>query len=309
MPKSTPHIPFLETISDFFRVYGLGKPLNEEIMCMRLEDQPDERLINMPLSRSNFFRVIHFTNANLHFTHGEKKLSVYKNCFCFTYPGKLESWTRTGRLHGYVVYFTPAFASIDVTASGFDNNFPYFNFNSELMLPVSETEANELTLLSEEIIKELNSGDDDKFEMIKKLLRIYLQKIKRAYNKQVGNFSPEIKTTKTVFNRFRKELDDYLQQLAVQKQDTMPTVSVLAKKLHINPNHLNTIIKKISGKSASSHIREKLMLEAKSFLLHTELQVTEIAARLGFENTSYFNRFFKKNAGLSPLQFRKEFVK
>jgi hypothetical protein len=72
MPRISSHIPFLKTIDDFFRVYRLGKPLHPEIMCMRLEDQPDEKLMHMPIYRANFFRVIHFTNANLHFTSGEK---------------------------------------------------------------------------------------------------------------------------------------------------------------------------------------------------------------------------------------------
>jgi AraC-like DNA-binding protein len=309
MPHRSSHIPILETISDFFRVYGLGQPLHEEIMCMRLEDQPDSKLMNMPLNRANFFRIVHFTNANLHFTSGEKNFSVFNNCLCFTYPGKLESWKRTGKLYGYVVYFTSAFSGLDITGVNFDKDYPYFNFNSELMLPLSDTEAEDLKLYAEEMIKEIVSDTPDRLEVIKKLLHVYLHKIRRAYNKQVCNFSPEIKTTKTLFNRFRKELDDYLQQLAVQKYDTMPTVSVLAKKLHINANHLNTVIKNISGKSASSHIQEKLMLEAKSFLLHTDLQVTEIAGRLGFENTSYFNRFFKKNTGSTPSEFRYQFAK
>lgn len=48
MPKSIEHIPFLESIGEFFRVYGLGVPLHPEIMCMKLEDQPDEKLMHMP---------------------------------------------------------------------------------------------------------------------------------------------------------------------------------------------------------------------------------------------------------------------
>jgi AraC family transcriptional regulator, transcriptional activator of pobA len=49
------HIPFLETITDFFQFYGTGAPLHPEIMCMRLEDQPDVKLTRMPLYRVNFF--------------------------------------------------------------------------------------------------------------------------------------------------------------------------------------------------------------------------------------------------------------
>lgn len=100
-----------------------------------------------------------------------------------------------------------------------------------------------------------------------------------------------------------------MQQLTAQKKKATPTVSLIAKQLFVNPNYLNGLIKSLTGKTASSHIQEKILLEAKSFLLHTDLQVSEIAYKLGFENTSYFNRFFKKNTKLTPTAYRKEFVK
>jgi AraC-like DNA-binding protein len=83
----------------------------------------------------------------------------------------------------------------------------------------------------------------------------------------------------------------------------------LARQLFVNSNYLNSSIEKPYRQTASAHIQEKILLEAKSFLLHTDLQVSEIAFKLGFENTSYFNRFFKKSTNLTPTEYRKEFVK
>jgi len=309
MYKTNSHIPFIQTINDFFKVYGLGKPLHPEIMCMKLEDQPDEKLMHMPLYRANFFRVIHFTNSNLSFTSGEKQHDLVTNCICFTYPGKMESWTRTERLYGTVVYFAPAFAALDITRSDFDREYPFFNYDSELMLTLTEDEADGIKQQADEMIEEMYSDAFDKLDLIKKILLIYLHKIKRIYNKKVNSLPAEVKTSKTLFNRFRKEVDDYMQQLTAQKKMETPTVSLIAKQLFVNANYLNSIIKNLTGKTASAHIQEKLLLEAKSFLLHTDLQVSEIAYKLGFENTSYFNRFFKKNTALTPMGYRKQFVK
>jgi AraC-like DNA-binding protein len=309
MYKTNSHIPFIQTINDFFKVYGLGKPLHPEIMCMKLEDQPDEKLMHMPLYRANFFRVIHFTNSNLSFTSGEKQHDLVTNCICFTYPGKMESWTRTERLYGTVVYFTPAFAALDITRHDFDREYPFFNYDSELMLTLTEDEGDEIKQQADEMIEEMYSDAFDKLDLIKKILLIYLHKIKRIYNKKVNSLPAEVKTSKTLFNRFRKEVDDYMQQLTAQKKMETPTVSLIAKQLFVNANYLNSIIKNLTGKTASAHIQEKLLLEAKSFLLHTDLQVSEIAYKLGFENTSYFNRFFKKNTALTPMGYRKQFVK
>jgi AraC family transcriptional activator of pobA len=309
MPASDSHIPFIKTIHDFFAAYGLGKPFHSEIMCMRLEEQPDEKLMHMPLYRANFFRIIHFTKANLHFTSGEKHHDVVSNSVCFTYPGKMESWTRSERIYGTVIYFTAAFSGLDITRPDFDTDYPFFNFESELVLLLTEDEANELKLLSNEMIEEMYSNSVDKLDMIKKILHIYLHKIKRIYNKKINNLTVEEKKSKILFNRFRREVDDYIQQLTSQNKTTTPTVSLIAKQLFVNSNYLNSSIKNLTGKTASAHIQEKILLEAKSFLLHTDLQVSEIAFKLGFENTSYFNRFFKKSTNLTPTEYRREFVK
>ena len=307
-PKAS-HIPFVESITDFFCRYGLGKPLHPEIMCMWLQGQPDDRLMHMPLYRVNFFRVIHFTNTNLEFYTGEKTTAVSNNCICFSYPGKLESWTRSGKLTGFVIYFTPGFAGLDITHKNFDNEFPYFNFNAEQMLPLSKEEAKDVQFYEKQLVKEMYSNGADKLEFTKKLLHVYLQKIKRVYHSRILSLPENLKATKSLYNRFRKELDEYILQLLAQKIDEKPTVSAIAKRLYVTPNYLNGKIKELTGKPASAHIQDKLLLEAKSFLLHTDLQVSEVALKLGFENITYFNRFFKKGSTFSPLAFRKQFVK
>ena len=309
MPKHYPDIPLISSIDDFFKVYGLGKPLHPEFMCMRLEDQPDNKLVHMPLYRANFFRVIHFTNANLHFNSGGKQHDVINDCLCFTYPGKLESWTRSGKLFGFVVYFLPAFVGLDITRQNFDIDFPFFNYNSEQVINLTESDTLELKYIEDEMIREMISPAADKMEMLKKLLLIFLQKVKRSYSLKVNNQSTEIAASKRLFNLFRKELDDYIQQLSSAEKISMPTVSLMAGKLHVNANYLNSIIKNLTGKTASSHIQEKMLLEAKAFLIHTDLQVKDISFKLGFENTSYFNRFFKNGSAVTPMEFRKRYVK
>ena len=192
---------------------------------------------------------------------------------------------------------------------GFDADYPFFNFNSEPMLAVDDEMAASLKQDAELMIEEMYTNSPDRLEMIKKMLMVYLHKLKRAYQKQVNNLSSDIKLNKTLYNRFRRELDNYMQQLVIQKRSAMPTVARIAKELHVNSNYLNSIIKQLTGKTASAHIQEKLVLEAKAFLVNTDFQVTDIADKLGFENTPYFNRFFKKNTGLSPSAYRNQFVK
>ncbi|QQS37077.1 MAG: helix-turn-helix domain-containing protein [Ignavibacteriales bacterium] len=83
--------------------------------------------------------------------------------------------------------------------------------------------------------------------------------------------------------------------------------SYFAQKLNLTPYQLNTITKTSLGKTSSEFINEHIILEAKRYLLSTSNQVKEIAYHLGYDDVSYFIRFFKKHTGLSPEAFRSNF--
>lgn len=81
-------------------------------------------------------------------------------------------------------------------------------------------------------------------------------------------------------------------------------VTNYANLLHLSPNHLNKIIKAETGKPASEIINQICVLEAKVLLVQTQLDISEIATELGFEDISYFSRFFRRYAGVSPREYR-----
>lgn len=81
-------------------------------------------------------------------------------------------------------------------------------------------------------------------------------------------------------------------------------VGFYAELLHISPNHLNKIIKNGTGKTASDVINRICILEAKVLLMQTNLDIRQIALELGYEDYSYFSRFFKRHAGTSPTKYR-----
>ena len=77
--------------------------------------------------------------------------------------------------------------------------------------------------------------------------------------------------------------------------------------MSISSYQLNDITRNAVGKTASTLINEHILLEAKRHLLATPNQVKEIAGYLGYEDPSYFIRFFKKHTGVSPDVFRRNF--
>ena len=78
-----------------------------------------------------------------------------------------------------------------------------------------------------------------------------------------------------------------------------------AELLNITPKHLTRSIKQSTGNTPMDFIQKMLILEAKVLLKETNHSVSEIAYQLSFEDTAYFNRFFKQHTGIAPASFRK----
>lgn len=86
-------------------------------------------------------------------------------------------------------------------------------------------------------------------------------------------------------------------------------VKEYASQLGVSPNYLNVLSQKHWGESALSLINKRLILEIKRMLLRSNDNISEIAYHLNFNELSYFSRFFKRNEGLTPNEFRTQMNK
>ncbi|UZR96574.1 AraC family transcriptional regulator [Chondrinema litorale] len=111
-------------------------------------------------------------------------------------------------------------------------------------------------------------------------------------NKLITNNSrPEIIT-----NDFKKLLGQSFIQ--------MKQPSEYATALNLSLPYLNECVRNITGFSVSYHIHNRIILEAKRLLFHSNKTVKEIAEALGYQDYAYFSRFFKNKTGMSALQFK-----
>jgi AraC family transcriptional activator of pobA len=77
-----------------------------------------------------------------------------------------------------------------------------------------------------------------------------------------------------------------------------------AEKLHLSTPYLNECVKSTTGQPVSQHIQQRVILEAKRLLYHSDQSLKEIASALGYDDYPYFSRLFTKIAGVAPLVFR-----
>lgn len=89
-----------------------------------------------------------------------------------------------------------------------------------------------------------------------------------------------------------------------QQYSTVKSPAAYAKALNISTPYLNECVKHTTGHSVSHHIQQRVMLEARRMLYHSDISVKEIATALGFDDYPYFSRLFTKVVGMSALAFR-----
>ncbi|HNP48781.1 MAG TPA: helix-turn-helix transcriptional regulator, partial [Bacteroidia bacterium] len=108
-------------------------------------------------------------------------------------------------------------------------------------------------------------------------------------------------------NSYTQERMEMFKELLEKHIGTKKQVSQYAEMLNITPYQLNSITKNTLQKTGSELINEHIVLEAKRLLIATTNQVNQVADLLGYDDPSYFIRFFKKHTGLTPEAFRQNF--
>lgn len=168
--------------------------------------------------------------------------------------------------------------------------------NQAKQLTLQQAELEQLTTLVENLADELDRDyGNTKSAIIHALFQIFAFEISRLLTKQsplkMARFNPLIM-------RFYLLLEEHFASFKQPFQ--------YANLMYITPTQLNSIAKTALGCTASTIIQERIVSEAKTLILHSDLSMKEVAYKLGFEDLSHFSRFFKKVAGTSFTDFRKE---
>lgn len=156
-----------------------------------------------------------------------------------------------------------------------------------------------LNILLISSFNEYQNKPEQYIEVIKsnlKILFIQLIRLKSATEQNQNNQDLYI----------QERLEEFLKLLETNIS-THKQVSQYTEMLHLSSYQLNSITKQTLDKTASNLITEQIILESKRYLLTTSNQINHIAHHLGYEDISYFIRFFKKHTGYSPRAFRENF--
>ena len=213
----------------------------------------------------------------------------------FMRPGQVHKLILKKGSKGFLMQFNPDFY------------FPGDQTSSQLLRMagsknICQPDAGKFNKLIEilgDIFLEYSSKQESYLEVIKANLGIFfihLVRHKLGRNNSSGKIS-----------QYSQQRLDEFSELLETHISTRKKVSQYSELLHLTPYQLNAITKSAIGKTGSEFINDFIILESKRNLLATTNQINQIAYQLGYDDVSYFIRFFKKHTGYSPEAFRLKF--
>ncbi len=212
----------------------------------------------------------------------------------FTLPHQVHLKERNAGLEGTLLAFTEEFLLLQEQTAW--KKLPILlNPDGRHELRLSAEDMFFLNNLFTQILAEYSQQQEWKSGMLQSYLKIFLVCLSRIYSRD-ANLAPAPSNNKGLMKR--------LNELVGENYDSLHQVSDYARLLNVTPGHLNDTIREQAGRTATSLIQERVILEAKRALFHADLSVKEIAYSLGFGDAGYFNRFFKRLTGETPLGFR-----
>lgn len=224
-------------------------------------------------------------------THDFGSSEVY-----FVSPGQVHQVALDARPKGWAFTFSRDFLVENNIPEGFITNISLFRlFGDAPPLQIDKTTFQRLRRIVDEMESCLPMHLEYRSRALGALLQLFLIYCHNSTSfdqKQIDEESPGI----CLLRDFKQMVDD--------KFRYWHKVSEYAGEIPISAKHLSSTVKKITGKSAKAIIQDRLLLEAKRLLLHTDLSVKEVGYRIGFEEPLHFSSFFKKQVGVSPSKFR-----
>lgn len=266
---------------------------SESFSIRDLRDFLGGRDLVQELHRHDFFYILALKkgigNHEIDFTAFE----VCDNSVFFMRPGQVHQHTLKGGSVGYLMAFKTDFyypndkESIQLVRKATSRNYYHFAAHKYKNIHAVLTR----------IFQEYTGKQEGYQKVIQANLGIFFIELVR----QNRNSLPASANTYA-----QQRLDELVELLETQIV-THKKVSQYAELLNLSSYQLNAITKQTLDKTCSELINEYIILESKRYLLATANQVNQIAYHLGYEDVSYFIRFFKKHTAYSPEAFRHKF--
>ena len=258
-------------------------------------------------NRREFYKALLITKGTGVFTMGLNTYYIEEPTLLFIHPNDIISWKNLSEESGgFYVLFKKSFVSKHLQLKAIIDKFALFSDKSKSVIRLTENEVPRISQYFEKMQEEEldpANGDfkEDSMQAFLQLLMVESMKVARF--PKPDEVTEDYSNIHNFFNLLEKETSgiNYTTPIRIK------TAKEFANDLQMHPNYLNAVLKKHTGQNASTHIRNRILDEAKALLVQTDWSLQDISYSIGFAEQPNFSQFFKKNTGFTPAEFRRSF--
>jgi len=310
MARSTPRIPLLkgqQYKSHYFK--ESPKPVDNISGQFELHNRCTLR-DSISVHRVDAYMIFLVTSGEGLYTLGPREHYLRKNMLGFVGPNVVSSWkSESSNNRGFLCSFSDEFFQTNRSDTNYLSSLPFFQPGGDAVLCLGDEEAEEFNVLFGMIEKEYG-GQNASSEVLRGYLQALLGKAishQSLLVKQPDDNHPS--SGLRILKAFTEAFMNDFASLRAGDQIKLKKIGEYAMQLGVSQNHLNDTIKSITGRSAGDLLKSQLITHATVCIKYSSKSISEISYLLGFEDPSYFARFYKNQTGFAPSEHRATSVK
>ncbi|RKR05074.1 helix-turn-helix protein [Flavobacterium sp. 90] len=305
MKKEIPIFKTPKEISDWF---GLPSTelISNDFMIQEIDKWNKNKLLTVPDNyKANFFTILIINKGSATHLFNDKIIKLEASGIFLTCPGHYRNYKFDHLTEAHFISFTEKFLASHCFSDIY-KEFPFLLSESLIYTKADPENYDAITYNTNQIKREIQRNPEQKMLLIGNMVEFLLIKIKELFQNPLHPFTDNSNST---VNTFYKDLGNYFNEIVQGKKPKQLKTKDFADLQFLNEDYFSRVIKTKTGRTPTTWINSRLLLEVKLLLTETSMPITEIADLFQFTNSRYFNFYFKSQTTLTPAFYRKSLHK
>lgn len=302
----------IKTLSEYCEAIQIEQPKHPHFDIRSFEENMKTVVHKMAPFRHEFYAIAIKADGDGKAITGHHTEFPEGATIFFNSPFQIISWDILPNWEGYYIIFSQDFVANSSYFSDILKEFPFLKFDKSIPFKIDPKDLSNILQIYENIYKEYQSTAANKFKIIESYVILLLNFVKRYLTNQLDEKEAEreLRTADLkLLSRYQSLIQtSFYPNANLETFSNLHSTSYYAQKLNVHPNHLNAVVKGITGKTALQQIHHHILQLAKSNLVQTQKSIKEIAYSLYFDSPNNFSAFFKKQTGQTPVNYRKQVI-
>jgi AraC family transcriptional activator of pobA len=255
----------------------------------------------MPYSRRDYYKIS-WLRGKSRAEFADKVINIEQNALMFATPKIPYHWIpEDANQTGMFCIFTSDFL-LHAKSGVHLEELPIFRPGQIPAFQLSSQEVAEIEYIFKKMLREINADYKYKYDLLRSLLLELIH-----YGQKLQPMSA-LSTTQNASERISSLFVELLERQfpleSIHQRLSLRTAKDYADRLAVHVNHLNKVLKDVTGNTTTQLIGKRVIQEAKILLKQTNWNIAEISYTLGFDDLAHFSNFFKKQTSFTPVSFR-----